>query len=94
MSRANYPSSILDGPVTLWMVIDEQRGFKMRSHDIPLRALIAKGVYGLMMAGRCISGDFITHSSCRVTAALSKRMPHDIMWKESEAKLTQMGLRA
>ena len=86
------------------------KGIKVKPYDIPLRALIAKDVDGLMMAGRCISGDFISHSSYRVTgnavamgeaagvtaalAALSKRMPHDIMWKESEAKLTQMGLRA
>ena len=36
-------------------------------YDIPLRALIAKDVDGLMMAGRCISGDFIAHASYRVT---------------------------
>lgn len=72
-----------------------------------LNALIV--VDGFMMAGRCISGDFIAHSSCRITgnavamgetagvtaafAALSKRMPHDVTWKESEAKLTEMDLR-
>ena len=43
------------------------RGVKTKSYDIPLRALIAKDVKGLMMAGRCISGDFIAHSSYRVT---------------------------
>lgn len=43
------------------------RGIKSKPYDIPLRALIAKDVAGLMMAGRCISGDFITHSSYRVT---------------------------
>jgi hypothetical protein len=43
------------------------RGLKSQSYDIPLRALIAKDVNGLMMAGRCISGDFIAHSSYRVT---------------------------
>lgn len=36
-------------------------------YDIPLRALIAKDVDGLMMAGRCISGDFVAHASYRVT---------------------------
>jgi len=40
---------------------------KSLSYDIPLRSLIAKDVNGLMMAGRCISGDFIAHSSYRVT---------------------------
>jgi FAD dependent oxidoreductase len=43
------------------------RGLKVKPYDIPLRALIAKDVDGLMMAGRCISGDFIAHSSYRVT---------------------------
>jgi hypothetical protein len=43
------------------------RGIKAKPYDIPLRALIAKDVAGLMMAGRCISGDFIAHSSYRVT---------------------------
>ncbi len=43
------------------------RGLKSQSYDIPLRALIAKDVNGLMMAGRCISGDFMAHSSYRVT---------------------------
>ena len=43
------------------------RGIKSKDYDIPLRALIAKDVDGLLMAGRCISGDFIAHSSYRVT---------------------------
>ncbi len=37
------------------------------AYDIPYRALIAKGVKNLLLAGRCISGDFIAHSSYRVT---------------------------
>lgn len=43
------------------------QGIKSKDYDIPLRSLIAKDVGGLMMAGRCISGDFIAHSSYRVT---------------------------
>lgn len=39
----------------------------VKPYDIPVRALIAKDVGGLLMAGRCISGDFISHSSYRVT---------------------------
>lgn len=38
-----------------------------KPYDIPLGALIAADVDGLLMAGRCISGDFIAHSSYRVT---------------------------
>lgn len=82
---------------------------KMKPYDIPLRALIAKDVDGLMMAGRCISGDFISHASYRVTgnsvamgeaagiiaalAATSKRLPHQVKWTEGAAKLTAMGQR-
>jgi hypothetical protein len=42
-------------------------GKKSLPYDIPLRSLIAKDVNGLLMAGRCISGDFVAHSSYRVT---------------------------
>lgn len=45
----------------------EAKPHKSRPYDIPLRALIAKDVGGLLLAGRCISGDFIAHSSYRVT---------------------------
>ncbi|GAB4459794.1 MAG: FAD-dependent oxidoreductase [Armatimonadaceae bacterium] len=44
-----------------------KQGVTAQPYDIPLRALIARDVDGLMMAGRCISGDFIAHSSYRVT---------------------------
>ncbi len=65
-----------------------------KPYDIPLGALIAADVDGLMVAGRCISGDFIAHSSYRVTgnavpmgeaagracalAVKSSRMPHQL----------------
>jgi hypothetical protein len=74
-------------------------GVKMKPYDIPLRALLARDVDGLMMAGRCISGDFIAHASYRVTgnavamgeaagavaalAAQSKRQPHEVEWAEA-----------
>jgi FAD dependent oxidoreductase len=73
-------------------------GVKTKPYDIPLRALIARDVDGLMMAGRCISGDFIAHASYRVTgnavamgeaagataavAAKNKTAPHDVPWIE------------
>lgn len=72
--------------------------FKMQPYDIPLRALLAKDVDGLMMAGRCISGDFVAHASYRVTgnavamgeaagkvaalAAKTNRLPHEVNWSE------------
>lgn len=40
---------------------------KPQPYDIPARALIAKDVDGLLLAGRCISGDFLSHASYRVT---------------------------
>jgi len=70
----------------------------MKPYDIPYPALIAADVDGLLMAGRCISGDFIAHSSYRVTgnavplgeaagraAVVSinrKVMPHELNWRE------------
>lgn len=47
------------------------RGIKSKPYTIPLRALIAKDVNGLLIAGRCISGDFIAHSSYRVTGPVT-----------------------
>lgn len=74
-------------------------------YDIPLRALIARDVDGLMMAGRCISGDFIAHASYRVTgnavamgeaagtiaaiAAKSNRLPHEVPWAEGAQMLAK-----
>jgi hypothetical protein len=72
----------------------EKAGFRSKPYDIPLRALIARDVQGLLMAGRCISGDFLAHSSYRVTgnavalgeaagkvaavAARTQRLPQDV----------------
>lgn len=65
--------------------------------DVPIRALIAKDVAGLMMAGRCISGDFFAHGSYRQTgdavpmgqaagrvaamAAQNNMLPQDVKWE-------------
>jgi hypothetical protein len=84
-------------------------GVKVKPYDIPLRALIAKDVDGLMMAGRCISGDFIAHASYRVTgnavamgqaagavaaiAAKSRRLPHEVEWSEGSALLSKIDRR-
>jgi hypothetical protein len=84
----------------------EHSGIKVKPYDIPLRALIAKDVDGLMMAGRCISGDFIAHASYRVTgnatrmgeaagavaaiAAKTKRQPHEVAWDEAAALLARV----
>jgi hypothetical protein len=67
-------------------------------YDIPARACLARDVEGLLMAGRCVSGDFLAHASYRMTAtaaalgqgagalaavaALSDRAPHAVPWDE------------
>ncbi|MDA3963338.1 MAG: FAD-dependent oxidoreductase [Planctomycetota bacterium] len=42
-------------------------GVKAQPYDVPMRSLIACDVDNLLMAGRCISGDFFAHASYRVT---------------------------
>ncbi|HRX81727.1 MAG: FAD-dependent oxidoreductase [Planctomycetaceae bacterium] len=69
----------------------------LKPYDIPYPALIAADVDGLLLAGRCISGDFIAHSSYRVTgnavamgeaagraaatSALQSVLPHELDWE-------------
>jgi hypothetical protein len=71
---------------------------EVKAYEIPLRSLIAKDVDGLMMAGRCISGDFFAHASYRMTgsavamgeatgivaavSAKKKCLPSEIRWSE------------
>lgn len=45
----------------------EPSDVKVQPYDIPLRSLISRDASNLMMAGRCISGDFFAHASYRVT---------------------------
>ena len=81
-------------------------GVKVKPYDVPLRALIARDVDGLMMAGRCISGDFIAHASYRVTgnavamgeaagataavAVKNKTAPHEVPWSEVKTVLEKV----
>ncbi|MFA7232315.1 MAG: FAD-dependent oxidoreductase, partial [Victivallaceae bacterium] len=81
----------------------EKTKFTTLPYDIPLRALISADVPNLMMAGRCISGDFYAHSSYRMTgvaaplgeaagvaaAIASKRgiNPAQVPFEEIKAKL-------
>lgn len=78
-------------------------------YDIPLRALIARDVDGLLLAGRCISGDFLAHSSYRVTgnavqlgqaagalAAVAVREgkpPHEVAWAAVREQLEPLAGR-
>ena len=81
----------------------EPSPIKMQPYDIPMRSLVTRDVSSLLLAGRCISGDFIAHSSYRVTgtaaatgqaagvaAAVSaerRTAPADLEWMEIETKL-------
>jgi hypothetical protein len=85
-------------------IMDEK--VRAKPYDIPFRALVARDVDGLLMAGRCISGDFIAHSSYRVTgnavpmgeaagaaaalAAKTGRSPREIPWPEIQEAITRV----
>lgn len=73
-------------------------GVRAKPYDIPYRSLVARDVDGLLLAGRCISGDFFAHASYRVTgnavpmgeaagaaaalAARTNRLPQEVPWGE------------
>lgn len=76
----------------------EDKPFRSKSYDVPLRSLMAKDLDGLVIAGRCISGGFLAHSSYRVTgnsvamgeaagvvcatAVKNKVLPHEVPFSE------------
>jgi histone H3/H4 len=82
-------------------------GIRSKPYDIPLRALIAADCDGLLLAGRCISGDFHAHASYRVTgdaaalgqaagtcAALAAQqgcLPHQVAFTDLAARLPAPG---
>lgn len=92
------PGDMFSGKDEIEAEVKRYRAMGAKPYDIPLGALVAADVDGLMMAGRCISGDFIAHSSYRVTgnavpmgeaaglasAASVKKgvMPHELKWSE------------
>ena len=45
---------------------DHKKGKRVATYHIPYRALIPVGCDNLLLAGRCISGDFYAHASYRV----------------------------
>ncbi len=45
-------------------------GAKMQPYEIPYRSLVPRDVRGLLLAGRCISGDHYAHASYRVTGSM------------------------
>jgi hypothetical protein len=81
-------------------------GLRAKPYDIPYRSLIARDVRGLLLAGRCISGDFFAHASYRVTgnavpmgeaagaaAALAARagcLPQEVPWPQIRSAIEQI----
>lgn len=46
-------------------------GIKMQPYDLPFRSLLPVDVDNLIVAGRCISGDFYAHASYRVVGNMA-----------------------
>jgi len=101
--RVNFPVDVHSTDPKQDKGITRER-VRAKPYDIPYRALVAKDVTGLLLAGRCISGDFIAHSSYRVTgnavamgaaagaaaalAAKSNRPPCELPWPEVQKTLS------
>ena len=95
--RCHFPVDVHSTDPKATKGIQRER-VRAKPYDIPYRALVARGVRGLLLAGRCISGSFIAHSSYRVTgdavalgeaagaaaalAATTRRLPQDVPWPE------------
>lgn len=45
---------------------DHKKGKKVQAYNIPYRSLVPQDCQNLLLAGRCISGDFYAHASYRV----------------------------
>jgi len=75
MSGAKFPDGICDVtfPVDIHSLQKSagggygNAGISSQAYQIPLGALTASDRDGLLLAGRCISGDFYAHASYRVT---------------------------
>jgi len=99
--RVTFPIDVHSTRKDSGEAFDSDNKIKSQPYDIPLRALLAADVDNLLLAGRCISGDFLAHSSYRVTgnavatgeaagtlAALAvreKRDPAQVSWAEFQA---------
>ena len=76
---------------------DCKRGYRAKPYNIPYRSLVPLGVDNLLLAGRCISGDFYPHASYRVMGnmaatgeaagfAASKAIKNDLAPKDIDGK--------
>ena len=59
-------------PDPSWSSAIDRRGRRpVQPYGVPFGSLVAADLDNLMMAGRCLSGDFLAHSSYRVTGNAS-----------------------
>ena len=65
--RVSFPVDVHSTRKDAGDAFDSENKIRSQPYDIPLRALIAADADNLLLAGRCISGDFVAHSSYRVT---------------------------
>ncbi len=104
--RVNFPVDVHSLDPTKGKAYGTDGVGPTKSYDIPLRALIAKDVEGLLLAGRCISGDFWAHASYRVSgnavamgqaagvlaalAVATGRPPSQVTWAEMRGVLGRL----
>lgn len=115
-SGSRFPDAVVH---KAWFLIDihnpsgggqaEGHSRNAKPYDIPLRCLIPRGVDGLLLAGRCISGTHRAHASYRVmgiamatgqsagiAAALcaqQKKTTRELNYKDVQKALTDQGAR-
>ena len=65
--RAAFPIDVHSTRKESGKPFDDENKLVSQPYDIPLRALISADRNNLLIAGRCLSGDFLAHSSYRVT---------------------------
>ena len=65
--RVTFPIDVHSTRKDSGEAFEAENKIKSLPYDIPLRALMAADVDNLLLAGRCISVDFLAYSSYRVT---------------------------
>lgn len=66
ISRSNYPVDIHGAPLDYGDIQIPDLPESDRFYEIPYRCLVPKSMENLLIAGRCISADFVAQSSSRI----------------------------
>ncbi|WP_437106500.1 FAD-dependent oxidoreductase [Streptomyces flaveolus] len=113
LTARTFPDAIARGAYPVDIHNPSGRGTTLRrlprgeSYDIPLRCLFPRGVDRVLVAGRCISGDHVAHSSyrvmpismatgqaagvCAALAATQGRQPRDVSVSAVQRELRAQG---